>query len=352
MTTKEKALEILSEKNRLTTRDIMSVCKISRQAANLIVNDLVKEGRIVKIKTMPAVYVLPQQKEFFKAQIKKRLRNKSLKEHEVLDFAKHQLPVLFQLPENIRSIFDYAFSEMLNNAIEHSESNFIKIEVEKDKDFISFIVNDFGIGVFRNVMEKRNLKSELEAIQDLLKGKITTQPKTHSGEGIFFTSKVADIFVLESFGNRLRVDNLINDIFIEEFKSSQKGTKVSFSISTKSKKHLGNTFKEYQAELTEVGFDKTEIKVKLYTMGTIYISRSQARRILAGLNKFKSIILDFDKVPTIGQAFADEIFRVFSQNYPKIKIQEINTNEAVQFMIDRVEKNGVQTEERSAKLFN
>ena len=55
-------------------------------------------------------------------------------------------------------------------------------------------------------------------------------------------------------------------------------------------------------------------------------------------------------MPTIGQAFADEIFRVFSQNYPKIKIQAIKTNEAVQFMIDRVEKNDIQIEEKTTKL--
>ena len=72
-------------------------------------------------------------------------------------------------------------------------------------------------------------------------------------------------------------------------------------------------------------------------MGTVYISRSQARRLLAGLNKFKSIILDFDKVPTIGQSFADEIFRVFLSDNPEIKIQAVNTNKAVQFMIDRVD---------------
>ena len=54
---------------------------------------------------------------------------------------------------------------------------------------LSFIVNDSGIGIFRNIMQKRNLKSELEAIQDLMKGKTTTMPESHSGEGIFFTSK-------------------------------------------------------------------------------------------------------------------------------------------------------------------
>ncbi|MFH1462338.1 MAG: DUF4325 domain-containing protein [bacterium] len=352
MTTKEKALEILSEQKRLTTRDIMSACKISRQSANLVVKELAKEGKIIKITSMPAIYTFPQDKDSFKIKIKKRLRNKSLKEHEILSLIKSQLPILFQLPENVRSVFDYAFSEMLNNAIEHSKSNFIEIEAEKNKKYISFVVNDFGIGVFRNIMKKRNLRLELEAIQDLLKGKITTQPRAHSGEGIFFTSKAADVFVLESFGYRLRVDNIINDIFVEEFKSLEQGTKVIFSIEKKSKKHLNNIFMEYQADLTELGFDKTEVKVKLFTMGTIYISRSQARRVVAGLNKFKSIILDFDKVPTVGQAFADEVFRVFAQNHPRIKIQAINTSKAVQFMIDRVDNRITNIKERTGSLFD
>ncbi|MEK7515598.1 MAG: DUF4325 domain-containing protein, partial [Patescibacteria group bacterium] len=47
--------------------------------------------------------------------------------------------------------------------------------------------------------------------------------------------------------------------------------------------------------------------------------------------------LDFGRVPTIGQAFADEIFRVFRLKYPQIRIQTVNANEAVKFMIDRVD---------------
>jgi hypothetical protein len=42
------------------------------------------------------------------------------------------------------------------------------------------------------------LKNHLEAIQDLLKGKQTTMPKSHSGEGIFFTSKIADNLTISS----------------------------------------------------------------------------------------------------------------------------------------------------------
>ena len=83
---------------------------------------------------------------------------------------------------------------------------------------------------------------------------------------------------------------------------------------------------------------RMEIQVKLYKEGVDLISRSRARQVLAGLEKFKSVILDFDKVPTVGQAFADEIFRVFQSKYPNINIKPINMNETVAFMVGRVEK--------------
>ena len=70
-------------------------------------------------------------------------------------------------------------------------------------------------------------------------------------------------------------------------------------------------------------------------MGGVHISGSQARRVLSGLDKFKIIVMDYEKVPTVGQAFADEIYRVFKNKKPDIKIQNINMNEAVEFMVER-----------------
>ena len=40
----------------------------------------------------------------------------------------------------------------------------------------------------------------------------------------------------------------------------------------------------------------------------------------------------------VGQAFADEIFRVFKNKHPEISIDPVNMQEAVRFMIGRVEK--------------
>jgi len=337
MNARETALHILKKEKELSTKELARTAKVSRQHASAVIHDLLHEGKVLRIGSGPrTLYIAPGHSKISEASFQKQFVKKNLKEHEVLDEVKQTLHFLKKLPENVKSIFDYAFSEMLNNAIEHSKSQIVKTRVGEEQGFLSFIVEDNGIGVFKNVMETRKLRSELEAIQDLLKGKTTTQPQAHSGEGIFFTSKIADIFILESFGYRLRVDNIIQDVFIEKVDQKTKGTKVIFRVNKESKKHLSGLFKKYQTNANTLGFDKTEIMVKLYIMGTIYISRSQARRILAGLEEFQSIILDFDKVPTIGQAFADEIFRVFKSKYPKKVITPINMNEAVQFMINRV----------------
>jgi uncharacterized protein (DUF1330 family) len=66
-----------------------------------------------------------------------------------------------------------------------------------------------------------------------------------------------------------------------------------------------------------------------------FVSRSQAKRLLTGLYRFREVILDFEKVETIGPAFADEIFRVFQQHYPHINVQWIGANENVEMMIQR-----------------
>jgi len=335
---RDEILKLAQDSKKIKSKDLVERYKVSRQYVNTVIKSLVIEEKLIKIgSTRYAFYVHPKFANSFKTKIKKRFTNKNLKEHEVLDKLEKRSSLIRSLPENIRSILNYAFLEMLNNAIEHSESANVEIEIEKDSNLI-FHVNDFGIGVFKNIMRKRHLKSELEAVQDLLKGKTTTAPQAHSGEGIFFTSKIADVFTLQSYNYKLIIDNLLKDIFFEEIKPAKRGTKVSFQISNDSAKHLIDVLRQYQSDPEEKAFDKTEIQIKLYMMGTIHISRSQARRVLAGLDKFKLIILDFDKVPNIGQAFADEVFRVFKKSHPSIQLKPMNMNEAVQFMIERVGK--------------
>lgn len=339
MDIRDDVVALIGKMKEVRSQDLVQRFGISRQYASQLIRDLMREGHLIKVgTTRGAYYVPPGLAPAIEWKIHRRLRNKDLKEHEVLESIEKRSQFVRSLPENIRSIFEYSFSEMLNNAIEHSGSPTIAVEVEKTGSDLLFHVDDVGIGAFRNVMQKRQLSSELEAMQDLLKGKTTTQPQAHSGEGIFFTSKAADVFVLEGFGYRMVVDNRINDVFFEAHRKSKRGTHITFRIATDSPKHLSDIFRAYQTDPDDPAFDKTEIRVKLYTMGTIHVSRSQARRVLSGLEKFRTIILDFDQVPGVGQAFADEVFRVFKNRHPEIQIKPTNMQEAVRFMIERVGK--------------
>lgn len=340
--TKDKLIELAGRSDRIFASKLADQFNVSRQYLNRLINELVIAGKLVKIgKTRYAYYVLPEyaQKhpEILPARYIKTYGNASLEEHIVLNEIEQEYPSLKKLPENIRSIFIYAFSEMLNNAIEHSQSKKIRIEVAVQNKRLLFVVEDYGIGVFRNVMKERKLGSEFEAMQDLLKGKTTTEPESHSGEGIFFTSKVGERFILDSYGYQLMADNALPDVFIERIERVKKGTRVTFELNTSSPLHLNDVFKKYTNTGTgkDYGFDRTEIRIKLYTMAGVYISRSQARRVLAGLEKFKVIVFDFDKVTVIGQAFADEIFRVFHHKYPDIRLETENMSESVGFMVER-----------------
>lgn len=342
MTNKEKILEIIDRQGRATSREIMESVGVSRQYVNLVIFELIVEGKVFKVGgTRNAFYVskafMEVHPEMVPVIFRKRYKNTSLEEHKVFMEIEDKLPWFKELPENIRSIFTFAFSEMLNNAIEHSTSKIISVEVILRDKLLSFVVNDAGVGVFRNIMKKKNLESEIEAIQDLLKGKTTTMPRTHSGEGIFFTSKTGDSFILDSFGHVLSIDNNTDNVLARTTLTIKRGTRVIFKINTGSERHLNDVFKKYTniGSDSDYGFDKTEIRVKLFTSGGVHISRSQARRILEGLEKFKVIMLDYKDVPLVGQAFVDEIYRVFQNKHPDIAIQEENMSEGVKFMVER-----------------
>lgn len=329
----------LLKNKEIRVADIVRLTGFSRAYINRFFRELKDKGEIVLIgKANQAKYIIASKKNVEREKNKIMnfhgiLHNKNLKEDGVLDQIKKQTGIWNGLSENIGKIINYAFLEMLNNAIEHSHSKKIEVNIVREAKLIRFEVVDFGIGIYNNIRKKKDLADDMEAIGELTKGKQTTAPEEHTGEGIFFTSKMADIFVIQSSKKKLIFNNLIDDIFVEDLSKKLRGTKVIFNISLKSKKNLNNIFREYSGNSFE--FSKTKVLVKLYKIGTEYISRSQARRIMYGLDKFKFITLDFRNVKSVGQSFADEVFRIWQNKHPHIIINPTNTNENIDFMIKR-----------------
>lgn len=331
-------LKKLARKREVRVSEIVSETGFSRAYVHRFFKELQDEGRILLAgRANRARYLLAHKAEVLAAKrhilkVHKIFKNRDVSEDAALDEIKQNSGIFLRLSKNIERIMDYAFTEMLNNAIEHSRSKIIEIFMRRGESDIRFDVIDRGIGIFNNIMRKKKLRNELEAIQDLTKGKQTTVPKEHSGEGVFFTSKVADILTFQSSTKKLIFHNILGDIFIRDIKKV-KGTRVTFVIGVKSKRNLAKVFKEYSGKFFEFG--KTRVVVKLYKMDTEYISRSQARRVLHGLDKFKEIILDFKGVDSVGQAFADEVFRVWHAHHPSIRIKYENASKNIFFMIKR-----------------
>ncbi len=334
-------LDTLKKKGRVRVADIVARTGLSRVYIHRFFKRLKDEGTIILVgKANQAHYLLADGRARDQAgrdrlYVHRILRNANLSEHAVLHQIKDESAVYRRMSSNVAGILDYAFTEMLNNAIEHSQSKVIDVVMARTPDDARFIVSDRGIGIFENIMKKKGLHDHLEAVQDLLKGKQTTAPELHSGEGIFFTSKVADLLAIRSSEKKLVFDNRQDDVYVTDGRPVI-GTRVTFSIATKSHKELGGVFRKFTDDSLE--FSKTNVLVRLYRSGVEYVSRSQARRIVSGLEAFKTIELDFAGLNTIGQGFADEIFRVWKPQHPGIKIVTRNANPNVLFMIRRVTK--------------
>jgi hypothetical protein len=246
---------------------------------------------------------------------------------------------LASLPKNVGDICHYGFTEMFNNAMEHSGTDTITVRMIRTAAMIEITVIDGGIGVFRKVKEGLQLADEREAILELAKGKATTDPTKHTGEGIFFSSRMFDEFCMLSGRLFFSHEYLGDDWLIESKAENCSGTTVRMRIAPWATRTMRVVFAAYAAEKDDYGFSRTHVPVSLLPIGhENLISRSQAKRLLARFDRFQEVMLDFHGVNSIGQSFADEVFRVFRNQHPAVRISWVHAAPEVEQMIKRAMK--------------
>lgn len=330
--TQQKILDYIQDHGSATGPELAEFLGVTRQAVSPHMRRLIRDSKIVKTGSTKAARYLPFESSSSTRTLKRSFAISGLDESAVYERIAIGL-TLSQLPKSVESILHYAFTEVLNNAIDHSKSNHCTVEVRLDATRISFSVRDTGIGAFFSIADKFNLENEHDAMIELIKGKTTTQPHAHSGEGIFFVSKAADQFLLRSHRLQIEWDNDRDDVFVSEPRNL-KGTLASFEIDRNSRTRLENVFAEFAPEEYDFQFRKTRVLVKLLRKD--YLSRSEARRLLHNLDKFSEIELDMRDVQNLGQGFADEVFRVFATAHPDIVIRLMNASGAVAAMTKHV----------------
>ncbi|MGH8802483.1 MAG: STAS-like domain-containing protein [Casimicrobiaceae bacterium] len=326
---RRRALELIAaDGHRVGTRFALAA-GVSRQVANGYLHALARDGLVEAEGTTRAkAYRLKNLEES-----ERRYPSAGLQEHLV--WRELVSPVVAELPQNVRDIWHYAATEMINNAIDHSGAREVLVGVRRNALYTEVLVADEGEGIFVKIQRALGLYHPREAILELAKGKLTTAPDRHTGEGIFFTSRAIDVFEIESYSLRFRRAPRDEDS-IAELAADAPGTRVRMRLANDSTRTLRAVFDAF-TDPEELTFDRTVVPLRLAQYeGEKLVSRSQAKRVAHGFERFKRVELDFAGISDIGQAFADELFRVYAAAHPQIRIVPINAAPAVDQMIRRV----------------
>lgn len=261
---------------------------------------------------------------------------------------------LIDVNDNARHIWSYVLPEMFNNALEHSEGDKVDVYVRTNCLYCNITVVDNGIGIFKKVTDAmasygyRDPRPE-DAVTELYKGKFTSCPDRHTGEGIFFTMRMLDKLAIISGGMLLRTGYSNEPSYVRShllayaMKLTGKGTVVDMRLENDTRREAAEVFREYSD--ADDGFYRSRIPVFEACLDHDPVARSQARRICARLSDFKEVVLDFDKVEMMGQGFADELFRVYHNVHPEVRLTPVNMTGDVQMMYMHVINNRIRVPE-------
>ncbi len=303
----------------------------SRQAVHKHLARLIHEGAIKQTgsRRAPAYQLSPLVQRHWTFPLDGSVTESDIWERDLL-------PILTALPRNVLGIWSYAFTEMVNNAIDHSGGKTLSVHLEYTAARTTIMVRDDGVGIFRRIQGELDLVDERLALYELSKGKLTTDPSRHSGQGIFFSSRMLDQFSI--FSGELIFDHqrLREHDYLLERATPDAGTSVHMVLSNHTSRSTKKVFDEFSSKDGDYRFNKTVVPMTLAKYGPAeLVSRSQAKRLLSRFELFEIVVFDFKGVETIGQAFADEIFRVFARSHPNIEMPVINATKQVSEMIAR-----------------
>lgn len=318
-------LEKIAAKTPSLSKVVSEAFAISINTVHTYLKELLADNIITKAKRGEYALVTTESNYAF-------ARSEGMLESDTLAYESCLRDKISHLPENIQHIWSYALSEMVNNVIDHSAAEVMTLRIVESYLNTTVILADNGIGIFEKIKAHFSLPSLDEAICELFKGKLTTDSANHSGEGIFFTSKMMDSFLIYSSGKLFTTTKYENEHIIDTGEPSN-GTCVLMSLSNFTNRTAKEIFDLYSN--TDGAFTTTRIPLK-NIFDTAPVSRSQAKRICNRLEQFEEVILDFDGISWMGQGFAHQLFVVFQKAHPTLSVVATNMCESVESMYNHV----------------
>jgi anti-sigma regulatory factor (Ser/Thr protein kinase) len=246
------------------------------------------------------------------------------------DFAPH-----FDVPGNVRQLMQHAFTELLNNAIDHSEGQFVTVSMRQTPAHLQLLVSDDGRGLFDKIREGFDIDDPAMAMLELSKGKLTSAPERHTGRGLYFTSRLADVFDLHANTVAFQHREWDPRSWKQGRAVRRQGSAIYLAIALDTTRTLDAVMRSASLDAQNYSIERTTLPLRLIVNDDCGLeSRAQARRVAARLTEFKQAELDFTGIDHIGQGFADELFRVFGRSQSAVQLVVKNAGPRVSAMIE------------------
>jgi anti-sigma regulatory factor (Ser/Thr protein kinase) len=256
--------------------------------------------------------------------------------HEDAPWAQDFQPA-FELPDNVARLAQHAFTELLNNAIEHSGGSSVTVSMRQTPLQVQMLVSDDGRGIFDAIGEAFQISDPALAMLELAKGKLSTSPDRHSGRGLFFTARAADVIDLHANQVAFQQRDWQREQWHPGRAACRIGSSVYVAICLDTQRTLDEVLRRYSLDGRGVGFERTVVPLRLAARAQVALdSRAQARRVAQRLQRFRRVELDFDGLTEIGHGFADELLRVFQHGHPEVELVPLNMAPSVAALVASV----------------
>ena len=231
----------------------------------------------------------------------------------------------FALPANVARMARHAFTELLNNAVEHSGGSRVVASMRQSATQLQLLVSDDGRGLFEVIGEHFSIPDPTLAMLELAKGKLSSRSEGHSGRGLYFTARLADVIDLHANRAGFQRRQWLADEWLPVRSACRTGTSVYVAICLDAERTLDEVMRSASLEGNGLGIERTVVPLKLVAApGGVLESRALAQRVAARLASFRRVDVDFQGVADVGHAFADELFRVFASLQPALRLEPVN----------------------------
>ena len=242
----------------------------------------------------------------------------------------------FKLPGTVERMALHAFTELLNNAIDHSGGSQVTVSMRQTPLQLQLLVSDDGCGLFERIAQSFDIDDPQLAMLELSKGKLSSAPERHSGHGLFFSARLADVFDIHANAAAFQRRSWEQRPWRSGRPAARQGTSVYLAIQLDTPRTLDAVLRAHSVQ-GGCHFDHTEVPLHLLGGTTRSLaSRADARRVSARLGSFRRAELSFDGVDDIGHGFADELFRIFQRDNPGVVLVPVGMNPGVHAMVASV----------------